>query len=263
MPDFHHDAPFNIPAITIDNLSLHYKLRRPLRLLPWRKKKSADEMDQAHTYTPRQIAHLHHDHIQALRNISFSLRSGDRLAIVGSNGSGKSTLLKVIAGIYAPTSGSIQTHGRLDALLNIRLGFRPHATGRRNIILRGLIHGWSMTEIDQRMAQIIAFSELEEFIDLPFQLYSQGMAARLAFAAATSFDPEILLLDEWIGAGDVQFQRKASVRMKELVGRAGILVLASHNTELLRRTCNKALHLEKGELKIFDDIDTVLSTLPS
>lgn len=189
--------------------------------------------------------------VTALDGVSFSLSAGDRLGLVGSNGAGKTTLLKVLYGIYQPTSGSIDIKGRVDALFNISLGFRREATGRRNITLRGLINGWTVEEINGRMDQIIEFSELGEFIDLPFKTYSQGMAARLAFSVATALEPEILLMDEWIGAGDTRFQEKARRRMDEIAEKAGIIVLASHNHGLLKKTCNKILHLEKGRVKEF------------
>jgi ABC-type polysaccharide/polyol phosphate transport system ATPase subunit len=193
-------------------------------------------------------------YIQALDGISFSLQAGDRLGLVGGNGAGKSTLIKVLFGIYPPTSGRVEVEGRVDALFNINLGFRREATGRRNIVLRGLINGWSRDDIEARMQEIIAFSELGEFIDMPFKTYSQGMAARLAFGMATSFEPEILL-DEWIGAGDASFQDKARERMEQMTSKAGIIVIASHNKGLLKRTCNKILELEKGRLLSFTDAD--------
>lgn len=189
--------------------------------------------------------------VTALDGVSFSLSAGDRLGVVGANGSGKTTLLKVLCGIYQPTSGHVDISGRVDALFNISLGFRHEATGRRNIILRGLVNGWSEEEIQNRIDDIIAFSELGEFIDVPFKAYSQGMAARLAFSIATSLDPQILLMDEWIGAGDPAFQEKARARMNELADKAGIIVLASHNHALLKRACNLIVELDTGRIKAF------------
>ncbi|ODA68656.1 Teichoic acids export ATP-binding protein TagH [Methyloligella halotolerans] len=193
--------------------------------------------------------------VQALNDVSFKLESGDRLGLVGTNGAGKTTLLKVLYGIYEPTHGEVDVVGRTDALFNINLGFRKEASGRRNIVLRGLINGWDMSQINERMEKIIEFSELGDFIDLPLKTYSQGMAARLAFSVATSLDPEILLMDEWIGAGDPEFQAKAKNRMEHLAERAGIIVLASHNHLLLQRTCNKILELESGKLKAFQEAE--------
>jgi len=194
--------------------------------------------------------------VQALDGISFELKAGDRLGLVGPNGAGKTTLLKVLYGIYEPSGGSITLEGKVDALFNINIGFRREATGRRNIVLRGLINGWTEAEIEEKMESIIAFSELGDFIDLPFKSYSQGMAARLAFSMATSLDPEILLMDEWIGAGDAAFQDKAKRRMDELAEKAGIIVLASHNESLIDSVCTKRLTLKSGRV---DSLTTVLT----
>lgn len=188
--------------------------------------------------------------VTALDGVSFELEAGDRLGLVGANGAGKTTLLKVLYGIYEPTAGRLDIRGKVDALFNINLGFRPEATGRRNIVLRGLINGWTEAQIAERTEEIIEFSELGEFIDMPFKSYSQGMGARLAFAIATTLEPEILLMDEWIGAGDASFQKKATDRMNALAEKAGIIVLASHSEELLKKTCNKRLELEKGRVKL-------------
>ena len=187
--------------------------------------------------------------VQALDEVSFELEAGDRLGLVGPNGAGKTTLLKVLYGIYEPSGGTISIEGKVDALFNISIGFRPEATGRRNIVLRGLISGWTEAEIDEKMEEIIAFSELGDFIDLPFKAYSQGMAARLAFSAATALEPEILLMDEWIGAGDASFQEKAKRRMDELAEKAGIIVLASHDESLIQRVCTKKLTLNGGRVQ--------------
>ena len=194
--------------------------------------------------------------VTALKEVSFALEAGDRLGLVGANGAGKTTLLKVLAGIFEPTGGELRVSGRTDSLFNINLGFRKEATGRRNIVLRGLINGWSMAEIDAKMDEIIAFSELGDFIDVPLKAYSQGMAARLAFSVATSLEPEILLMDEWIGAGDARFQAKAKERMNAIAEKAGIIVLASHNHKLLQRTCNKILELEAGRVVAFEAAET-------
>lgn len=194
-------------------------------------------------------------YVQALEDISFQLHEGDRLGLVGGNGAGKTTLLKALYGVLEPSSGKLLIEGKVDALFDINLGFRPEATGRRNIELRGLINGWSMSEVQTKIDEIIEFSELGEFIDLPLKVYSQGMAARLAFSAATSFKPEILLMDEWIGAGDEGFQHKAGERMHELTTAAGIIILASHNRDLIEQVCNKVLWLEHGRVKAFSSIE--------
>ena len=227
-------------SIQVNNLRLVYKVRQKLSLAP-RRRMATQAGGTIHS-TGRSHA------VTALDGISFELAAGDRLGLIGPNGAGKTTLLKVLAGIYPPTSGSVEINGRVDALFNIRLGFRPEATGRRNIELRGLINGWPMAQIKERMDDIIAFSELGDFIDLPFRSYSQGMAARLAFSIATSLDPEILLMDEWIGAGDSDFQKKAHHRLEEVTEKAGIVVLASHNMALLKAASNSILEIRNGKI---------------
>jgi ABC-type polysaccharide/polyol phosphate transport system ATPase subunit len=190
------------------------------------------------------------DHVvvQALDGVSLSLRRGDRLALLGRNGAGKSTLLRVIAGIYEPTGGTISVQGRAAALLGGSPGMDPDSTGRENIILYGLYLGLNKTEIRRQIESIVEFTELGSFIDLPLRTYSNGMRARLAFGVATAVVPEILLLDEGLGAGDAPFIERANRRLNEFVGRAGILVFASHSEALLRRFCNKHVLLERGKL---------------
>ena len=228
-------------SIRVKDLSLVYKVRQKLSLAP-RKHRMAMAGGNIHGSGRNR-------YVTALDGISFELNAGDRLGLIGPKGAGKTTLLKVLYGIYPPTGGSVEIEGRVDALFNIRLGFRPEATGRRNIELRGLINGWTKDEIEERMEEIIAFSELGDFIDLPFKSYSQGMAARLAFSIATCFEPEILLMDEWIGAGDKEFQEKARRRMVEMTERAGIVVLASHNKSLVEKTCNEKMTLKEGAVQ--------------
>jgi ABC-type polysaccharide/polyol phosphate transport system ATPase subunit len=230
-------------SIRVENLSLTYRLRRRLTL--------ARGANTPLTHGGRIVGDGRMQSVRALDGISFELAPGDRLGLIGGNGAGKTTLLKVLYGIFEPTGGIVDVQGRADALFNISLGFRREATGRRNIMLRGLINGWSDEQISARMEEIVAFSELGDFIDLPMKAYSAGMAARLAFSVATCFDPEILLMDEWIGAGDPEFQGKARRRMEEMTEKAGIIVLASHNHALLRRVCNKVLKLDNGTVAHF------------
>lgn len=194
---------------------------------------------------------------QVLKDISFELAVGDRLAIIGRNGSGKTTLLRLLHGVYMPESGIVDVDGMTDALFELGIGTRPLATGYQNIILGGLMRGFSRKEIEEHIPSIAEFSELGEFLHLPMNTYSAGMRMRLLFSLATAFDPEILLLDEWVSAGDARFRNKASERMNEHVEKAGILVLASHSARLLRRTCNKALWLEQGQVVKMGDLESV------
>lgn len=233
-------------SITAENLSLAYRVRQRPSLAP--RGRQASPMGGVIATEGGQR------YVRALDGVSFALRAGDRLGLVGANGAGKTTLLKVLFGIYEPTGGTLTIEGRVDALFNIGLGFRAEATGRRNIVLRGLINGWSPEEIEERMEAIIEFSELGEFIDMPFKSYSQGMAARLAFSIATSLEPEILLMDEWIGAGDADFQAKAARRMNEMAEKAHIVVLASHNLQLINKTCNRTLRLDKGRVSALTEV---------
>lgn len=196
--------------------------------------------------------------VRALQSISFDIKSGERVALLGANGSGKTSLLQVLAGIYTPDQGRVDINGRATALVNINLGMSDEASGHKNITLRGLAAGWSRKEIEEKRAEIAEFSELGEFLDLPVQTYSSGMRMRLSFAIVTSFEPEILILDEWLSAGDAAFREKATKRMQRLVERAGILVLASHSPALLRATCSRAIWLDQGRILADGDIEEVL-----
>ena len=194
----------------------------------------------------------------AIDNISFSLAAGERLALIGLNGSGKSTLLRTIAGIYTPQSGTIKVNGTIAALFNLGIGMRMDLSGRKNIILQGMANGQSLHNIKLLIAEIIEFSELGTVIDAPIHTYSQGMAMRLSFAIATAIKPDILLLDEWIGAGDRVFRTKAQQRLEAMVDDSRGFILASHNTAIVRRYCTKAIWLKNGKIGAFGDVETVL-----
>lgn len=199
--------------------------------------------------------------VTALQDVSFDLVPGDRLGLVGRNGSGKSTLLRILGGIYEPSRGSLDVVGDTSALFRVGLGTRTEATGRKNIILRGLLKGLSRREAEEKVPDIAEFSGLGPFLDMPVRTYSTGMAMRLSFAIATAFSPEILLLDEWIGAGDAEFQEKAKQRMHNLVAEAGITVIASHNRSLIRNVCTKALWLHQGIMRAYGPIDEVYQAI--
>jgi len=184
--------------------------------------------------------------VTALENVNLQLKAGDRLGLIGHNGSGKTTLLRALSGAYEPDEGTIDVHGRIAALLDLSLGIDPTATGYENIRLRGRIAGLSSKEIDARMDEIAEFTGLGPFLAMPVKTYSAGMQGRLAFAAATAVESDVLLMDEWIAVGDADFQKLAHKRLLKLVERAGILVLATHEAPLLRLYCNKVMKLEGG-----------------
>lgn len=196
--------------------------------------------------------------VHALRDLNLSIKSGERVGLIGKNGSGKTTLLQVLAGILPPTRGVVTITGRPTSLINIRLGLMAHATGHRNIMLRGLAAGQSRADIEIKRQEIIEFSQLGEFLDLPVSTYSAGMRMRLNFAIATAFMPEILILDEWLSAGDQEFKVNASQRMKEFAGQAGILVLASHGPDLLLDNCDRGIWLDNGSVHMDGPIKDVL-----
>jgi ABC-type polysaccharide/polyol phosphate transport system ATPase subunit len=196
--------------------------------------------------------------VRAIDDVSFELHQGDRLAIVGENGSGKTTLLQVLAGLFAPETGTLMTRGRITSLININFGMQAEATGHRNITLRGLAAGYSHKAIEARRAEIADFSELGEFLDLPIETYSAGMRMRLTFSIATAFEPEILILDEWLSAGDANFKEKATRRMNAFVDQAGILVLASHSRKLMLDNCDKAIWMDQGKIRASGPVLAIL-----
>ncbi|MEM1410527.1 MAG: ABC transporter ATP-binding protein [Pseudomonadota bacterium] len=196
--------------------------------------------------------------VKALQGISFELGTGRRVGLIGANGSGKTTLLRVLAGILPPDEGCVIVEGRTTNLININLGVKPEASGHRNITLQALANGYSREDIEARRERIAKFSELGSFLDLSVDTYSSGMRMRLSFAIATAFQPEILLLDEWLSAGDANFREKAAKRMREFADEAGILIVASHNPALLRNTCESVLWLEEGRVRMLGPVDEVL-----
>lgn len=200
----------------------------------------------------------HHIIIEALRNFSLELRAGDRVALIGSNGAGKTTLLRVLAGIYEPISGIVRSRGRISPMFDIGLGIDSEISGYENIRLRGMILGLSVDEIERLMPDIVEFTELGDYLDIPVRAYSPGMMTRLTFAVATCFAPEILLMDEWIMAGDAAFLTKAKERIQSFVSKASILVLASHSMETCRQFCNQGIWMDQGKIKAAGPIDEIL-----
>ena len=211
-----------------------------------------------------RLSSAHHGsaEVTAISGLSMTLKAGDRLGLIGHNGSGKTTLLRALSGAYEPDEGQIEVKGRSAPLLDLSLGIDPSATGLENIRLRGRIAGLTTKEIDAKMDEIGKFTGLGPFLAMPLKTYSAGMAARLAFAVATAVDADVLLMDEWIAVGDADFQKIAHQRLLSLVERAGILVLASHDMDLIRLYCNKVMRMEGGvasPVTSIKDLDQLLA----
>ncbi|RWC62582.1 ABC transporter ATP-binding protein [Mesorhizobium sp.] len=184
--------------------------------------------------------------VRALSGVSLELAAGDRLGLIGTNGAGKSTLMRVISGIYHPTTGSIDVSGSVGSLFDMGLGIDAEATGYENIRIRGLLLGLSRSKIEELIPEIESFTELGSYLDMPIRTYSTGMQARLAFAISTAIQPDILVLDEGIGAGDTHFMHKARIRLESFMRSVGVLVLASHSEGLVRDFCNKCIVMHRG-----------------
>jgi lipopolysaccharide transport system ATP-binding protein len=197
--------------------------------------------------------------IHALKDVSLSVPLGKTFGLVGRNGSGKSTLLKLVTGIYSPTAGTVEVHGRISALLELGAGFHPDFSGRENIFVNGIILGMSRREIRARMDEIIEFAELGDFIDEPVRTYSSGMYARLAFAVATHVDPEILIIDEILSVGDEHFGRKSSAKMEEFHRAGKTILLVTHDLGTLQRRCDQAAWLDAGVLRASGDPTEVVA----
>lgn len=186
----------------------------------------------------------------ALRDVSFSVEHGESVALIGRNGAGKSTLLKIISRITRPSGGRVTIYEHLNSLLEVGTGFNTELTGRENIYLNGSFLGMKISEIRRKFDQIVAFSEVEQFIDTPVKYYSSGMFVRLAFSVAAHLTPEILLLDEVLSVGDASFQHKSMAKMKELLGSGATIIFVSHNLDAVCEVCNRAIWIDKGELRM-------------
>ena len=194
---------------------------------------------------------------RALDGVSFSLQEGDSCGIIGKNGAGKSTLLKVISGVLRPTTGNLEVEGSIAALLELGVGFDPDLTIKENTYLRGAMLGYTRQFMNDVYDSIIAFAELEEFQNMPYKALSSGMKSRLAFSIACLVKPEILILDEVLSVGDADFRAKSEVKMKEIIQDGAITLFVSHSLNQVRKTCNKALWLEKGKQIAFGDVKEI------
>lgn len=204
-----------------------------------------------HHEKPTLVEHLitgRHEEFWALKNINLEIRKGEKVGIIGPNGSGKTTLLKIIAGITSPTSGRVEMHGKIISLIDLEAGFHSDLTGYQNIFLNGMILGMKKKEIEAKMDSIIKFADIKQFIDVPVFTYSEGMKLRLGFAVAVHADPDILVLDENISAGDADFKEKSSRKIREFSRQSKTIILVSHSLDLIRSYCDKVSLLSLGIL---------------
>jgi len=223
-------------AIHVDNVSVLFNLNR-------------EKVDNLKEYTIKLLTRkLHFHEFWALNDVSFEVEKGDRLGVLGLNGAGKSTLLKVVAGVIKPTKGSLKTDGVIAPMLELGAGFDMNYTGEENVFLYGATMGYSRKYITEKYQEIVDFSELHDFMNVPVKNYSSGMRARLGFAIASSVEPEILILDEVLSVGDAKFRAKSEKRIMDMFDRGVTVLFVSHNTSQVLRLCNKAIILQKGSV---------------
>ena len=217
-----------------------------------------EKVDSLKDYVLKSITRqMKFDEFWALKDVNFTLNKGERLGILGMNGAGKSTLLKVIAGVFKPTEGSVSKRGKVVPLLELGAGFDKEYTGRENIYLYGAVLGYSKDFIDSKFDEIVEFSELEKFIDVPLKNYSSGMKSRLGFSVATVVEPEILILDEVLSVGDAKFRKKSEAKVLSMMDKGVTVLFVSHSLAQVKRLCNKAMILEHGQVAAFGDIDPI------
>lgn len=231
--------------IKVENVSMHFRMDK-------NKTTSLKEWVVTHLLGKQQYEEFH-----ALNNVSFEVKRGEIVGIIGRNGAGKSTLLKVISGIYKPTSGTVVTAGRVAPMLELGSGFDPELSGRDNIFLNGAILGFSEEFLKSKYDEIVAFSELGEFIDMPIKTYSSGMMMRLAFSVATIIEPEILIVDEILAVGDASFQAKSHARMLELMTGGTTVLFVSHTLGQIREMCDRCIWLEHGTVQMVGNTEEV------
>ncbi len=232
--------------IKVSNVTMEFNLSR-------------EKVDSAKEYFIKLAKRqLRYESFFALKDVSFSVNKGDRVGVLGLNGAGKSTLMKVIAGVFKPSGGTVEKKGVIAPMIELGAGFDKQYTGAENIYLYGAVLGHSRKFMEEKFNEIVEFSELEEFIDVPLKNYSSGMRARLGFAIATVVKPDILILDEVLSVGDAKFKKKSEKKLLEMMDRGVTVIFVSHNLPQVKRICNKAMILEKGEMVTFGDIDEVV-----
>ena len=224
------------PAVKVENVSVLFNLNK-------------EKIDNLKEYFIKLITRkLHYTEFWALTDISFEIGKGERLGVLGFNGAGKSTLLKVVAGVLKPTKGSVHVEGVIAPMLELGAGFDMNYSGKENVYLYGATMGYSRKFIAEKYDEIVAFSELEEFMDVPVKNYSSGLRARLGFAIATAVCPEVLILDEVLSVGDAKFKKKSEAKIREMFDKGVTVLFVSHNTDQVRRLCNRAILIDKGRL---------------
>jgi len=260
-------------AIRVENLSKQYRIgpRESYKTLresltnvftaPFNRKnlQSAIRNPQSN-HPPSSISHPRFDTIWALKDVSFEVKHGEVIGIIGPNGAGKTTLLKILSRITEPTEGEVELRGRVSSLLEVGTGFHPELTGRENIFLNGAILGMSKAEINTNFDEIVAFAEVEKFLDTPVKHYSTGMGTRLAFAIAAHLEPEILLVDEVLAVGDIEFQKKCIGKIEKVAGEGKTAVMVSHSMSTVKALCSKAILLERGVVRTLGPVDGVVNT---
>jgi lipopolysaccharide transport system ATP-binding protein len=209
-------------------------------------------------HLPKSLESIKNSKYEVLHNISFAVSGGEALGIIGRNGAGKSTILGLVAGVLRPTEGKVIVHGRISPLLELGAGFHFELTGRENIVLNGILLGLSRTDVLKKMDEIIAFSELDDFIDQPIRVYSSGMVARLGFSVVAHLDPEILLIDEILSVGDAEFQRKCIDKMMAFKKNGVTIVFVSHSADFIKQICNRVIWFEDHEVKKQGDVESIL-----
>jgi lipopolysaccharide transport system ATP-binding protein len=245
------------PIVRVEGLSKQYRIA--VRKAPDDTQHEAIFRNVRSLNFLKRNGNLRHETIWALKDVRFDVESGEALGIVGRNGAGKSTLLKILSRITEPTSGRVQLFGRVGSLLEVGTGFHPELTGRENVYLNGAILGMRKAEIKRKFDEIVAFSEIEKFIDTPVKWYSSGMYMRLAFAVAANFEPEILIVDEVLAVGDGPFQKKCLGKMGEISRAGRTVIFVSHNMIAIESLCNRVLWLVDGELVEKAETEKVIS----
>ncbi len=232
-------------AIKVEDVSIKFNL-------------SQEKLDSLKEYVLKLFhGKVKYDEFWALQDVSFELKKGERLGILGLNGAGKSTLLKVIAGVYKATTGTVERHGVIAPLLELGAGFDMQYTARENIYLYGAVLGYSREFIEEKFDEIIEFAELQKFVDVPLKNYSSGMKSRLGFAICTAVQPDILILDEVLSVGDAKFKKKSEKRVTNMFDDGVTVLFVSHSLEQVKRLCNKAIILDQGKMIAYGNINEV------